>query len=210
MKVIGLCGRSGSGKGYVCGRFESRGVPCIDTDAVYRELTAAGEKRSRLTDELAGTFGEHIVRPDNMLDRRVLASIVLGEGNEDALASLNRIAHKHILARVREILADYRARGVSLAVVDAPVLFESGFDSECDMTVCVTAPEEKRIRRIMRRDGIDEESARRRLASQKDDAGLISLCDAVIVNDGDDSELDAQTDRVIRAALGSGKGEELE
>ena len=197
MKVIGLCGRSGSGKGYVCERFWRRGVPCIDTDAIYRELTAAGEEMSALTRELAGTFGSDVVRPDNSLDRKRLAGIVFGTSDRSALASLNTISHKHILARTDEILAEYDRQGMALAVVDAPVLFESGYNSKCDMTVCVTAPEEKRVRRIMRRDGIDEESARRRLAAQKDDSEVISLCDAVIVNDGDDADLDAQIDRII-------------
>ena len=196
VKVIGLCGRSGSGKGYVCERFWRRGVPCIDTDAIYRELTAAGEEMSALTRELAGTFGSDVVRPDNSLDRKRLAGIVFGTSDHSALASLNAISHKHILARTDEILAEYDRQGMALAVVDAPVLFESGYNSKCDMTVCVT-PEEKRVRRIMRRDGIDEESARRRLAAQKDDSEVISLCDAVIVNDGSDADLDAQIDRII-------------
>ena len=197
VKVIGLCGRSGSGKGYVCERFWRRGVPCIDTDAIYRELTAAGEEMSALTRELAGAFGSDVVRPDNSLDRKRLAGIVFGTSDSSALASLNAISHKHILARTDEILAEYKRQGMTLAVVDAPVLFESGYNSKCDMTVCVTAPEEKRVRRIMRRDGIDEESARRRLAAQKDDSETILLCDAVIVNDGSDADLDAQIDRII-------------
>lgn len=196
MKVIGLCGRSGSGKGYVCERFLRRGIPCIDTDAIYRELTAAGEEMSPLTAELAATFGSAVVRPDNSLDRKRLAGIVFGD-DASALASLNRISHKHILARTDAILAEYGKQGKTVAVVDAPVLFESGYNSKCDMTVCVTAPEEKRIRRIMRRDGIDEASAIRRLAAQKDDSEIVSLCDAVIVNDGDDADLDAQIDRII-------------
>lgn len=197
VKVIGLCGRSGSGKGYVCERFGRRGVPCIDTDAIYRELTAAGEEMSALTRELAGTFGSDVVRPDNSLDRKRLAGIVFGTSDRSALASLNAISHKHILARTDEILAEYDRQGMALAVVDAPVLFESGYNSKCDMTVCVTAPEEKRVRRIMRRDGIDEESARRRLAAQKDDSETVLLCDTVIVNDGSDADLDAQIDRII-------------
>lgn len=201
MRIIGLCGRSGSGKGYVCERFWRLGIPCIDTDAVYRELTAPGAEMSELTRELAGTFGSAVVRPDNSLDRSVLADIVFGGADKSALESLNAISHKHILARTDELLAQYERQGMSLAVVDAPVLFESGYDAKCDITVCVTAPEEKRIRRIMRRDGIDEDSARRRLAAQKDDSELAVLCDEIIVNDGDDAALDAQLDRIIRSVL---------
>ena len=195
MKVIGLCGRSGSGKGYVCERLEALGVPCIDTDAVYRRLTAPAKRRRALVSELARAFGEKVVAPDNSLDRRALAGIVFAD--ESALASLDRIAHKYILAEVRRILARYEKGGAQLACVDAPVLFESGFDAKCDVTVCVTASEETRLRRIMRRDGIDEQAARRRLASQKSDDELRSLCDVVIVNDGDDEALDESISALV-------------
>ena len=199
MKIIGLCGRSGSGKGYVCERFASRGVTCIDTDALYRRLTSAARSPRPLVRELAGAFGGCVVAPDNSLDRRALADIVFSDAA--ALALLNSISHKHILRSVRRRLASLAKRGDALAVVDAPVLFESGFDAECDLTVCVTAPEATRVRRIMRRDGIDEAAARRRLAAQKDDGELIALCGEVIENDGEDEKLERQIDGVIAAAL---------
>ena len=199
MKVIGLCGRSGSGKGYVCERFAARGVPCIDTDALYRRLTSASPSPRPLVRELVVAFGEGIAAPDNSLDRRALGAIVFSD--PAALALLNSISHKHILRSVRRRLASLAKRGKALAVVDAPVLFESGFDSECDLTVCVTASEATRLRRIMRRDGIDEAAARRRLSAQKDDAEFRALCDEVIDNDGEDEALDRRVDEVIAAAL---------
>ena len=199
LKVIGLCGRSGSGKGYVCERFEKRGVVCVDTDAVYRRLTSAAPSPRPLVRELSRAFGDGIVAPDNSLDRRALGDIVFSD--PAALALLDRIAHKHILRSVRRRLASLERRGQALAVVDAPVLFESGFDAECDLTVCVTASEATRVRRIMRRDGVDENAALRRLAAQKDDAELLTLCDETIENDGDDEALERRIDEVIAAAL---------
>ena len=188
MKIIGLCGRSGSGKGYVCELIARRGYPCIDTDAVYRRLTAPAAKPRALVRELARVFGDIVVAPDNSLDRHALGAIVFSD--RAALESLDRTAHKHILKETRRILAKCEKDCAPLAVVDAPVLFESGFDKECDFTLCVTASEATRLRRIMRRDGIDEQAARRRLASQKSDGELRALCDVVIVNDGDDEALD--------------------
>ena len=195
MKVIGLCGRSGSGKGYVCELLECRGVRCIDTDAVYRRLTAPSKRRRALVSELARAFGENVVAPDNSLDRRALGEIVFSD--DAALEMLDRIAHRHILREVRSLLARFAKEGVAIACVDAPVLFESGFDKECDVTVCVTASEETRVRRIMRRDGIGEEAARRRLASQKSDDELRLLCTTVIVNDGDDEALVRSIEQLI-------------
>lgn len=195
MKIIGLCGRSGSGKGYVCERLSKFGVFCIDTDRVYRRLCAASKERSPLVTELAGAFGEGVVAADNSVDRPALGAMVFSD--DVALRTLDRITHKYILREVRNILAKCRENGVSVACVDAPLLFESGFDSECDVTVCVTASEENRVERIMRRDGIGEEKARARLASQKSDDEFRALCDIVIVNDGDDEELDKSITELI-------------
>ena len=75
--------------------------------------------------------------------------------------------------------------GADIILIDAPLLFESGFDSFCACTVCVTAPEETVIRRIMRRDGISEEDAGKRLAVQKPAAELREKSDFEIVNDAD-------------------------
>ena len=205
MKVIGLCGRSGSGKGYVCERLSALGVPCVDTDAIYRRMTAPAETRGALMQELAEEFGERVVAPDNSLDRIVLGEIVFADCS--ALETLDFIAHKYILDEVRSILARYERDGVKIACVDAPVLFESGFDAECDATVCVTASEATRVRRIMRRDGIGEDAARRRLASQKSDDELRSRCTAVIVNDGDDAALDESIAALISSLSNESKGE---
>ena len=76
IKIIGLTGRSGSGKGYVCDRFLSFGIPSIDTDRVYRDITAADEVMRPCTAELCAAFGKQIVSADNSLDRKVLAEAV--------------------------------------------------------------------------------------------------------------------------------------
>ena len=197
MKIIGLCGRSGSGKGYVCDLLSKRGIPSVDTDAVYRELTGAGPEPTALTAALAEEFGDSVIADNNSLDRRALAPIVFSDPAK--LASLNALTHRHILDETRRRLNAFEAEHRRAAVVDAPVLFESGFDSECDLTVCVTASEEKRVDRIMRRDLVSEEEARRRLASQKSDDDLRALCDIVITNDGDDEALENDIDRLIRS-----------
>ena len=85
--------------------------------------------------------------------------------------------------RVKELLADEAAKGTSLAAIDAYGLNESGLDKICDITVAVTAPEEMRVRRIMERDGIDEEYALRRIRAQKQDDEYAAECDVELVND---------------------------
>ena len=187
MKVIGLCGGSGSGKGAVSGIFAEIGIPSIDTDAVYREMTLSDSPCMR---ELRGEFGDEVVNSQGGLDRARLASIVFNDPSR--LIKLNKIAHSFILDETRRRLAEYRNEGFPAAIVDAPVLFESGFDSECDEIICVLADRDVRTIRIMSRDGITRDAAEKRIASQMPDEILISKCDYVIYNNSDIESLREQ------------------
>lgn len=182
MKVIGLCGGSGSGKGTVCEIFRDYGIPSIDTDSVYHRITSY---MSPCLCELVSHFGKDIVK-DGRLDRAALRNAVFGNADStERHRLLNRITHKHVLDEVRVLLAEYEARGYGAVIVDAPMLFESGFQDECTEIICVTAEENIRIARIMLRDGISYEDARRRIASQKSDSWLIDNTDYHIDNSGD-------------------------
>ena len=180
MKVIGLCGGSGSGKGMVSGIFLEIGIPSIDTDAVYREMTLSDSSCMRA---LRQEFGDEVVNSLGGLDRTRLGSIVFNDPSR--LKILNKIAHSFILDETRRRIAIYRDEGFPAAIVDAPVLFESGFDLECDEVICVIADKESRIKRIMSRDRITREAAEKRIASQMPDEILISKCDHVIYNNSD-------------------------
>lgn len=196
---IGLCGRSGTGKGYVCRIFAEMGIPSVDTDAVYREMTGPCEILSPCMEELIGAFGDSVCREDRSLNRPVLSSIVFAEGGAEALARLNRITHRHILQETEKRIRDFASQGYSFVIIDAPVLFESGFDSMCRFTVCVTASQETSVMRIMQRDGISEEAAVRRLAAQKTNEELIRLCDFHIENELHCGTLHEQIARVAAA-----------
>ena len=187
MKVIGLCGGSGSGKGTVSKIFAEIGIPSIDTDAVYREMTLSDSPCMRA---LQGEFGDEVVNSQGGLDRTRLASIVFNDPSR--LEKLNKIAHSFILDETRSRLAAYKDEGLSAAIVDAPVLFESGFDNECDEIICVVADREIRTGRIMSRDRITRDAAEKRIASQMPDEILISKCDQVIYNNSDIESLREQ------------------
>lgn len=187
MKVIGLCGGSGSGKGAVSGIFAEIGIPSIDTDAVYREMTLSDSPCMR---ELRDEFGDEVVNSQGGLDRARLASIVFNDPSR--LKTLNKIAHSFILDETRRRLAKYSDEGLPAAIVDAPVLFESGFDKECDEIICVLADRDVRTTRIMSRDGITRDAAEKRIASQMPDETLISKCDHVIYNNSDIESLREQ------------------
>ena len=194
MKIVGLCGGSGSGKGAVSSLFIKRGIPSIDTDAVYRELTLGDSECIR---SLALAFGNEIISDDGSLNRKALRKIVFeSEEAEIKLKILNQITHKFILDETRRRLEDYKAKGVKAAIVDAPVLFESGFDQECDVIVSVVADREVRINRIMLRDNIGRNDAILRISSQLSDEEIIERSDIVIFNNSDISDLDKRVGEV--------------
>lgn len=193
MKIIGLCGSSGSGKGYVSMLFTKYGVMSIDTDRVYRETTT--KKGSECLMELTTEFGSSILTEDGELYRPKLAEIVFSD--KEKLDKLNKITHKHIKKDTLALLAQYKSEGARAVIIDAPVLFESGFDKMCDFTVCVTSPTDRKIDRIMTRDQITREQALARLNSQKSDSELIALATYQIDNSG--KELTSQITSILKA-----------
>ena len=179
MLKVGLTGMSGSGKGYISELLVKSGVPCLDTDLVSRQVCGAGMP---CTEELRDRYGVGIIRADGSLDRAALREIVFSDPK--ALSDLNAITHKHILARCREWLSGWEKQGILAAVIDAPQLYESGFDSECDLVIAVTAPRAKCIKRILERDGVDEATAEKRLDAQHGEDFFRKRADIVIENAG--------------------------
>lgn len=194
--LVGLCGRSGSGKGYVSEIFGRYGIPSIDTDAVYRSLTAPSETPSECMKELTERFGACVANPDNSLNRAKMRELVFS-GDKEALCDLNTITHRHILARTEEIAAELYGQGYGIVLIDAPLLYESGFDGKCRKVIAVTAPEHVVIRRIMRRDGIDKKAAVARLVTQKSVSAIAGRADYVIHNDGNDEEMMKEIDSCL-------------
>lgn len=189
MYVIGLCGGSGSGKGTVSDIFSEHGYPAIDTDAVYRYLTSTDTECQRA---LRREFGDGIIAADGTLDRAALSAIVFGSEEADKKRrTLNTISHKFVLDETDRILDNYNRDGIRLALVDAPLLFESGYNEKCDIVLAVIADSDLRIKRICQRDGITIERAELRIASQITNDELVKKSDYVIENNGSYEELRA-------------------
>lgn len=179
MFVIGLTGPSGAGKSEVADLLHRHGIAVIDADAVYHALLLPP---SPCLDELCARFGSEILNADGTLNRPYLGSIAFNA--PAALADLNAIAHRYVMQDIRASLSSYKRLGARAVVIDAPQLFEAGADALCDTVISVLAPRETRIGRIMARDGIDRESAARRVDAQKSDAFFREHSDHVIENDG--------------------------
>ena len=185
--IIGLCGRSGSGKSTVGKYLKNHGINYIDTDLVSREVTEKGEK---CLEELCEYFGKGILDQNGGLDRKKLAFLAMNDA--EGYKMLNQITHRHILARTREMLTN------GTNVVDAPLLFESGLDAECDVIVGVIASDEDCIMRVMRRDTINRDTALARLVKQKSNDFLCTHCDYVITNNSTEKLLEEKAETLYR------------
>ncbi len=189
MLKIGLCGGSGSGKSLAEKLFAANGIPGLDTDILYHEMISADTPLSRA---LAARFGNDIQNADGSVNRSRLSEIVFSGVDSTALSDLNHITHGAILEQCRLWLEEQAQEGAFAAIINAPLLFESGFDRECDLVVAVVAEIPVRILRIMKRDGLSEEAAHRRIAAQIPDSVLISKADYFIRNDNTEEALGLQ------------------
>ena len=194
MIIIGLCGSSGSGKGYVGDLFLKYGVARIDTDRVYREVCLLSEPCIR---ELTDYFGKGIL-VNGRVDKRALANMVFeGEGSFERLNKLNEITHKYIRKETDALIERYEKEGAKAVLVDAPVLFESGFDKMCHYTICVLSPIEEKIQRIISRDKITREKAFARLSSQMSEKELLEKCTYAIDHSGK-KDVDSQVISILK------------
>ena len=194
MKIIGLTGPSGAGKGAVGAVLEKRGIPVIDTDRVYHELLIPP---SPCLDALVEAFGSDILAEDGTLNRTALAAIVFAEGAQEHHKTLNRIAHRFVIERTNELLDAFRAEGQRFAVIDAPLLLEAGMDAVCDIVIAVLADRETRLSRLLIRDQKSREQLLARLDAQPSDDFYRSRAHFVVENNGSCDELNGKVDAIL-------------
>lgn len=176
MLRIGITGGTGCGKTAVLRQIAARGGVCVDCDALYYHLLRRDDTlRTALSDAFGAVF-----LPDGSLDRRRLAQTVFSD--EAALARLNAIVFFHVGRAVTDLGERAREADAPLFAVDAINLIESGLGAQCDVTLAVLAPEAVRLRRIMARDALDEENARRRIRAQKPEEFYRAHCRYVLEN----------------------------
>jgi dephospho-CoA kinase len=179
VRVIAITGGIGSGKSNVTALYRSLGIPAIDADALSRALTAPG---GDALPSIREAFGDGVFTPEGCLNRTALARLVFME-DPAALRRLNAIMHPMIARRVYAELERLRNAGAAVALLDAPLLFEAGLEKLADTVICVTAPEDVRIRRVRKRDGSTAEEALRRIRSQNPAERTEKLSDYVLSTD---------------------------
>ena len=196
MKIIGLCGGSGSGKGAVSRLFGKFNIPSIDTDLVYKEITSSDTECMRA---LVSAFGKNVQNSDGSLNRDRMRDLVFLDPNGyNNRMKLNEITHTFVLEETNRRIEFYSREGREAVIADVPLMFESGFDKRCDILVAVIADDDVRISRIMNRDGISLEQAKARIASQISSDELRCRVDYVIENNHDIGHLEKEIDNLYK------------
>lgn len=173
MKVIGLTGGVGMGKSTAAGVFRRAGIPVFDADASVHRLQAPGGRAVRA---IAEAFPGTVV--DGVLDRVRLRAIVLRD--PDALTRLEGILHPMVRAEERAFVARARRAGRRLAVLDIPLLLETGGDRRVDRIVVVSAPRSVQEYRVGRRGKMSRADAAAIIARQMPDAEKRRRADFIV------------------------------
>ena len=161
MLRVGLTGGIACGKSHVRRRLAARGFETLDLDAVAREVTAPG---SPALAEIAAAFGAGVLGPDGALDRKALAAVVFADA--EARARLNAIVHPRVRAAEARLAEASTGREGAVLVSDAALLVEAGAHLRFDRLVVVHCEPDLQLARLRARDGLDEPSARARIAAQ--------------------------------------------
>jgi dephospho-CoA kinase len=194
--LVGLTGSIATGKSTVAGMFRSLGCEVVDADRLARDVVAPDEPALA---QIVAEFGAGVLRPDGTLDRPALGAIVFADPARRR--RLEEITHPAIRARFERRLAELAAAGFAgIVVFDAAVIVETGGYKAMDSLVVVVTDEATELARLMARDGVDRETALRKIRSQMPVAEKARLADHVIDNGGDLAATEAQV-LAVHAAL---------
>jgi len=171
MFVLGLTGSLGMGKSATAKMFAEEGVPVHDADAVVHRLYE-GEAVPLIEAAFPGTTA------GGKVDRDRLASHVLGDGA--AIKRLESIVHPLVAAARDRFLAEAEGSRAAVAVLDIPLLFETGGDARCDAVVVVSAPPDVQRSRSFERPGMTEQKFAAILAKQLPDVEKRARADFVV------------------------------
>ncbi len=171
MFILGLTGSLGMGKSATAKIFAEEGVPVHDADAVVHRLYD-GEATPHIEAAFPGTT------KDGKVDREKLAKRVLGDAT--AIKRLEGIVHPLVAAASARFLAEAERNGAPVALLDVPLLFETGGDKRCDAVVVVSAPSDVQRTRAFERPGMSEDKLAAILAKQMPDAEKRSRADFVV------------------------------
>lgn len=193
--VIGLAGGIGAGKSHVASILETMGCSVTDSDKQARAVL----DRPEVARQLAQWWGESILTTDGKVDRAKVASIVFEDPRERH--RLERLIHPLVHQARREHIAKAVRAGTRAVVIDAPLLFETGIDAECDAVIFVDAPVEERLERVRSTRGWDEAELQRREQAQLPLDEKQQRSHYSVTNSARRADLQQQVDSVLKRIL---------
>jgi len=188
MLVIGLTGSIGMGKSTVAKRFRENGIAVFDADAEVHKLYK-GEAAPLIEEEFPGTT------ENGKVDRTKLAAML--SGDKPAIKRLEAIVHPLVRDARELFLEEQEVYGANMAVLEIPLLLETGSKDDVDMTIVVSAPAEIQRERVLARPGMTPERLATILNNQMPDAQKKLLADYVVDTGGAIEDTYAEVDRLI-------------
>lgn len=173
-KIIGLTGGIGSGKTTIAGYFKEMGIPVYIADDEAKKIMQS----KFVIEEIKKDFG-HFLFENDVLNRARLAEIVFNDSKK--LDQLNAIVHPAVKKDFQLWLQTNKNH--DYVIYEAAILFESGRYKDCDIVITVTAPEEVRIQRVLKRDKTTREQVLSRMKMQWKDEERVSKSNFVILNE---------------------------
>lgn len=193
MLKVALTGGAGSGKSTVARFFQAAGVSVIDVDELAREVVEPGQPAS---EALRQAWGPEFFRPDGRLNRQELARRVFSQPS--ARQRLNALVHPYITREIQKRLRLLEARGEPLVIVEVPLLFELGLDSNYDRVIVVYADRETQIRRLQDRDRREHAQIEGILKAQEPLEDKLKRAHYVIDNRGSCQETQKQVKFILK------------
>lgn len=195
MLTVALTGGIATGKSYVLRAMQARGVPCIDSDELAHGVMAPG---TEATAAIAERFGD-VLAADGSVDRQKLGPIVFAD--PASRRALEAIVHPAVYRAIAVGVRGFERIGAGpLAVVDIPLLYETGHAGEFAKVIATVCPPEVQLARLAER-GLSPDAAAQRLAAQLPADEKARRADYVIRTDGTFEETDQQIVDVLRQLL---------
>ena len=194
MYIIGVTGGIACGKSTVSNELSKYGAKIINADKMaHWQLSPGGE----IYNAYIRHFGRDILNEEGIINRQKIASIVFND--KEQLDWINETTHPILLKHVRQRLVEYQNLGITLVILDVPLLYEAGWDKECDEVWVVHLKYSRQITRLMERNNLTLEEAESRIKAQISGKARRKLADVVIDNNGYKSATQKQIRRLIRS-----------
>ncbi len=176
MKKVGITGNIGSGKSYVCKMFEKLGIPVFYSDDETKKLYLIPSVKELIVNR----FGKEVYFEDGTLNRKLLSYHLFK--NEEAMKFIESVLYPALNQHFDEWCEQHTSPYV---LYESAILFEKNYGKYFDKIIFVSAPEDTRLQRVMKRDDCTEENVRSRMRLQMSEETKLSKADFVIYNDGD-------------------------